>query len=514
MALYHSPSRRGVQCRFLSWRWALLFSSLTLLLAVSDPFLGDGHHGTRVVNAPEELTLAVPLLADVREGDVTLQFPPDAGFVLGDLVLLHRTATSALSAPERDAGRFELEHTDLGRFQFFRLVGGGGGTFTSDHVAELAFPAAGTQAVLVYEFTDLTITNSGRLFARPWDGASGGIVALLARGVIRLDGAIDASGAGSRGGAPIIDSAGNAPATFGCVGLDEPSPRGAFKGESFYSAFYGPTASGAGRAITGGGGGVCHNSGGGGGGHAGAGGKGGASWSSDGDRDVGGQGGMPVLASPLRLTFGGGGGAGEAHHGSTNNGGCRGGGIIFLRAESLTGAGELLADGVTSPTVDDAAGGAGAGGTVHVATSTRLECGRVSVRGGEGGINPCRCEGTSGGGGGGRVLLQADVPRCPADLGAGLGGHFPAGDGGFEFRRSQPDFTTLPQHAGELTVLDAGLRLPPREVTPAVFPRQFGVGCGCSGGPGEGAVLLVLLALHRRRYAARRAAHDAAARPA
>ena len=112
------------------------------------------------------------------------------------------------------------------------------------------------------------------------------------------------------------------------------------------------------------------------------------------------------------------------------------------------------------------------------------------------------------------MLLQADVPRCPADVSAGLGGHFPAGDGGFEFRLSEPNFTTLPLHAGELTVLDAGLRAPPSEVTPAVFPRQFVVGCGCAGGPGEGAVLLVLLALHRRRYAARRAAHDAVARAA
>ncbi len=486
-------------CRFLQLGWALLFTTLTLLLAVNDPFLGDGHHGTRVVSGSEDLSPAAPLAVDLPAGGVTLQLAADAGFKPGDLLLLHRTVSNSMSAPARDAGAFELDATDLGHFEFVRVLNSSEGVFKLDRAVESDFPASGSQAVLVMEFTDFTITPTGRLFTRPWDGASGGLIALLARGVVRLEGAIDVSGAGSRGGASIVDMAGNGPSTFGCSGLDEPSPRGAFKGESFFSSYFGLLASGSGRATTGGGGGICHNSGGGGGGHAGRGGQGGASWSMDGDRDVGGQGGMALLSSPRRLTFGGGGGAGEAHHGSLNNGGSRGGGIIFLRANSLTGTGSLVADGVTSPDVDDAAGGGGAGGTIYVASATMLSCGRVSVRGGSGGINPCRCEGTSGGGGGGRVVLQADSVACAVEVSAGLGGHFGGADGGVEFRLSQPDFITQPLHSGVVEIIDGGLRQLPGVEPPVEIPRPFVVGCGCDGGGAPFACLLLALVLLKRR---------------
>ena len=483
----------------------MLATTVAVLLAMGDPYLGDGHHGTRVVSSTETFSPAAALGAEFPSGGTTLQLAADVGFVAGDLIMLHRTTSDALDAPARDAGRFDLDSTDLGFFQLFRVVSGSGSTFELDPSAQIRFPMSGTQALLVHEFTELTITDVGRVTARPWDGSSGGIIAFFVKGTLRVDGAIDASAAGSRGGAPIVDLAGNAPETFGCVDLDEPSPRGAFKGESFFSAYFGLTASGSGRAITGGGGGICHNSGGGGGGHAGAGGKGGASWTADGSRDVGGQGGMAISASPQRLTFGGGGGAGEAHHGSINNGGSAGGGIIFLRAQSIAGSGFLLANGMTSPMVDDAAGGGGAGGTVHVSVATSLECGRISAQGGAGNINPCLCEGSSGGGGGGRVVLQADALDCPVDVSAGVGGNFNSGTV-FEFRLAQPDFMTQPLHTGEVVSIDGGIRPEPSDFMPPRLPREYLVGCGCSGAPVEGLVVLMLALMSRR------AAHVGAAR--
>jgi hypothetical protein len=484
--------------------------TVVVLLAGIDPYLGDGHHGTRVVSSTEEFSPAVALGAELPSGGTTLQLAADAGFVAGDLIMIHRTTSDGLDAPPRDAGRFDLDSTDLGFFQLFRVTSGSGSTFEIDPSAQLRFPMSGTQAVLVHEFDALTVTDAGRMTTRPWDGSSGGILAFFAKGTVRVDGVIDVSGAGSRGGAPIVDTAGNAPETFGCVDPDEPSPRGAFKGESFFSAYFGPAASGSGRAITGGGGGICHNSGGGGGGHAGAGGQGGATWTADGSRDVGGQGGMAISASPQRLTFGGGGGAGEAHHGSTNNGGSRGGGILFVRALSVAGNGALLADGMTSPMVDDAAGGGGAGGTVHLTVASSINCGRISAHGGSGNINPCLCEGSSGGGGGGRVVLQADSLSCPVDVSAGVGGNYNSGTT-FEFRLAQPDFTTQPLHAGEVVSIDGGIRPEPSDLMPTLLRREYIVGCGCSGAPVEG-FALVLLALLRGRYARRRADHVGAAR--
>lgn len=484
----------------------MLVNALTLLfLGVADPYLGDGHHGARVVSTGEELGRAAPLAAEVLQGSNQVQLPPDAGFVAGDLVLFHRTTSSSLAAPSRDAGVFDLEETDLGYYEWNRLLSGGtGGAFRLEHTVEHLFPVSGSQLVLVHEFTDLTIADAGRLHPRPWDGTSGGILALLASGTLTLHGRIDASEAGSRGGAPIVDALGNDPSTFGCVDPDQPSPRGAFKGESFFSELYGPLASGFGRAITGGGGGNCHNAGGGGGGHAGPGGQGGTSWDSDGARDVGGRGGMSVLVPLQRLTFGGGGGAGEAHHDSANNGGSRGGGIVFVRANAIAGTGLFMANGASNPDVDDAAGGGGAGGTVHVASATTLSCGRAEARGGEGGINPCLCDGTSGGGGGGRVILQADQLSCPSEVSAGLGGHFTTDGGVAEFRLAEPTFTTLPQYAGAVTVLDAGVR--PPYVEPVGNPLRstpFVVGCGCTGAPVELALLLVLLGLRRSSFRGR-----------
>ncbi len=479
------------------------------VLASADPFLGDGHHGSVRVTARRGFSPSVPLSTSAAAGQTSLEVPSDAGFASGDLVLLHRT-TSDTAVDDRDAGTFDLGPTDLGRWELARLGAPTATGFALTAPLDLAYPAPGSQAVLVHELTSLTVEDAGVIVpARAWDGSAGGLVAIFVQGDVALGGAIDVGAAGFRGGAPVVDNAGNDPSTFGCTNPDEPSPRGAFKGESFYRQRFGPTASGLGRAFSGGGGGVCHNAGGGAGSHVGPGGKGGASWDADGSRDVGGRGGVRLLVPADRLTFGGGGGAGEAHHGSTNNGGSRGGGALFLRARNVAGAGALRADGATSPDVGDASGGAGAGGSIVVAVSGALSCGVASAQGGSGGINACFCEGTSGGGGGGRVLLRGDAVSCPASVEAGLGGHFMSGTA-MEFRLAEPGFATRGAHAGTSVVFDGGLRpveLPdagsgtdagdgPSSVAP---PAPFGVGCACSQLDGLAPLVLVAAASALRR---------------
>jgi hypothetical protein len=146
-----------------------------------------------------------------------------------------------------------------------------------------------------------------------------------------------------------------------------------------------------------GGGGTQHNSGGGGGSNVGQGGSGGNTFAlyrnpptgtcvnfggtfnaCDGDlaRAVGGLGGGTLAASIDRVIMGGGGGAGDANNNCDNpalpqTAGGNGGGIIFLRAGAIAGAGTLTANGQNGlPGGRDSAGGGGAGGSVVVLTAT------------------------------------------------------------------------------------------------------------------------------------------------
>ena len=86
------------------------------------------------------------------------------------------------------------------------------------------------------------------------------------------------------------------------------------------------------------------NSGGGGGGNGGAGGRGGNSWASN--LPLGGFGGAAFPHAAARLAMGGGGGSGSRNNsaGVQSSGGL-GGGIIIVRANSVTGTGTLSANG-------------------------------------------------------------------------------------------------------------------------------------------------------------------------
>ena len=168
------------------------------------------------------------------------------------------------------------------------------------------------------------------------------------------------------------------------------------------------------------------NSGGGGGGNGGNGGYGGYGWNTAGI--VGGHFGSAFPFSTNLITFGGGGGAGTTNDGTANpvnvnpaginSSGSEGGGIILVRAGSLIGTGTLTANGQNALTVEnDGSGGGGAGGTIVVFTNSGGLTGlTVNAIGGNGGSNwtgqppgafPGNRHGPGGGGGGGAVLLSS-----------------------------------------------------------------------------------------------------------
>ncbi|MCP3062966.1 hypothetical protein LXT21_29700 [Myxococcus sp. K38C18041901] len=408
--------------RLASCLLLLLWSSA--VLAEPDSFgLGDALNGAlTVTTANTVINTAMPLALGSARGDTSLAVTSSAAPPVGGLVMVHQTMGFPASTPSGSTG--QTSPGGVGRWEFARVsqVRVGSPTVLSLS-APLVNPytAPGTQVVTVPEYTRVTVSSSGSLVARPWDGSSGGIVAFLATGAVSLEGDISASGAGFRGGAAI-----NNIARSGCAGNDlAPSQGGAFKGEGLVVQRYG-TASGRGNLVNAGGGGICHNSGGGGGGHRGFGGTGGRSSSTlDTARDVGGLGGTLMEYSIVdAFLFGGGGGAGEGDNNVATGGGV-GGGAVFFRSASLSGGGNITANGqaVLPVNGEDGAGGGGAGGSVIVRTSGTLTC-KVGVLGGRGGdVRGTTSQfGPGGGGAGGSVLLNGSSVSCDMGSSGGAAG--------------------------------------------------------------------------------------------
>src|SRR5271157_4090038 len=173
------------------------------------------------------------------------------------------------------------------------------------------------------------------------------------------------------------------------------------------------------------------NAGGGGGGNGGSGGNGGDSWSTN--LATGGEGGSPFPATIDRIAMGGGGGAGTRNNSDGDtlaSSAAAGGGIIFIRANFLTGTATLTANGAAAynATANDAGGGAGAGGTIVVLSATGGEGGlTLQANGGRGG-NAWATDPYSladrhgpGGGGGGGVIFVSGAPASVSVTGGANG---------------------------------------------------------------------------------------------
>ena len=309
-----------------------------------------------------------------------------------------------------------------------------------------------------------TATVSGTVNALFWNGSVGGIVAMDVTGTLTNNGTISANGAGFRGGwgesssttGPYTDYRtraivlGNGMKGEGIAGtpnrMNQPTifngaPNQVTGGSLGYPNGFGSDYSkGRGAPGNAGGGGTDgnpyndENSGGGGGGNYGAGAKGGNSWNSN--LAVGGEGGSAVAGLAFnRVVMGGGGGAGTTNNAtadtltysnpaglscSAGSGACSsgapGGGIILIRANSITGSGQITASGGSAYNVtNDSAGGGGAGGSVVLETQLGGSV-TVTATGGDGGnawrshspgtTYPGERHGPGGGGSGGFIAYS------------------------------------------------------------------------------------------------------------
>ncbi|MFN8510486.1 MAG: DUF11 domain-containing protein [Deinococcaceae bacterium] len=348
-------------------------------------------------------------------------------------------------------------------------------------------PASSTQGQRRYQVIRVpqysSAVLSGQITAPAWDGSSGGIVAMDVAGNLNMNGqTIDVSAKGFRGGGAHRSNSpsnGTGVAFVNVYNSTITSINEAAKGEGVAgtprlvanSVTY-ATGTGfenirtqnlgvdgypggdyaRGAPANGGGGGTNHNAGGGGGGNGGSGGKGGLTYHGDFSRDQGGFGGAAFPASADRLALGGGGGSGETNNANDaisgsngyinaadvtiaqtlgTSGGGYGGGIILLKVGSVSGSGNLLANGSNGlPAGRDAAGGGGAGGSVMVLAKNNSGFSGLTVqaKGGNGGntntINSSlEGEGPGGGGGGGFIISSGTIPS--ADVSGGQPGYDP-----------------------------------------------------------------------------------------
>ncbi|WP_415841755.1 adventurous gliding motility protein AgmC, partial [Myxococcus xanthus] len=418
--------------------------------------IGGGSGGTVINNyaqvleplAPGDTTLKTSLATITSQsGSNVPDFNGPGGGTDGDLVMIIQTTGLVPAAAVGSAAPISLEGSAVGRWELARITNVNRSvedelTLTLDRPLKYSYAADVTQVVRVPEYTALTLTNNAVVRAGNWDPETytGGVLAFLATGAVTLGtgSKLSAKGAGFHGGTYVADIAvdGNDQPIKGCPASGRPDSTRAFSGEGLNAAANSPR--GVDNVANGGGGGVCLRAGGGGGGNAGAGGRGGSSDSAsdEGRGAAAGQGGAALNASPLmQLLMGGGGGAGHGRSASPTPRGGHGGGIIFVRAQSLSG-GMLDASGDAGvASNEDGAGGGGAGGTIHARFLHATPCGAsnfLDVRGGAGGATTHGGEGLrgpGGGGGGGRVLFQSrNTATCAVNVASGVAGLAVAGN--------------------------------------------------------------------------------------
>ncbi len=407
----------------------------------------------------------------------------------GDLVMIIQMQGATIDASDTAQYGTVTALNNAGRYEIIGVAGTTGNTInlnTSCGGLKYAYTAAGhVQVVRVPQFTTLTVAAAGSITAPAWDGQRGGVVAVHAQSTVTLNGLVDVSGKGFRGGAAENNSAN--PGSNVVVFRSAADTDGAEKGEGIagYQAAYVNGRYGRGAPANAGGGGNSHNAGGGGGANAknnpaatwtgqgvmnglavgfpawlldpaymangnalttsSGGGRGGytygannanalgagpgnALWGGDNRRQAGGLGGRPLDPDPSgRIFFGGGGGAGDGNNGGAGSGGI-GGGIAIIVANTVNGTSAIRANGangtVTSAGGNDAPGGGGGGGTilVNAATITAIA---IEAKGGLGGnqiIAGNESEGPGGGGGGGYVLVAPAALPATVTIAGGAAG--------------------------------------------------------------------------------------------
>lgn len=407
---------------------------ILLLCCFPTPFLAQPTAITGTVNSYGAVTLV-----DTTANTVLLANPAfSASLAVNDLVLIYQTQGASIQTGTVNSGFGTISSINgAGSFEFGRVCSIDGTDVAIDNKLVNTYfdPAASDasiQMIKVPEYSDAEVT--GTLTADAWDGDKGGILALSVLDTLYINGTIDLSEKGFRGGTKISNV--TAPfCNFTTVASNYayPSPQGAFsgaaKGEGI-AVFTAGQEYGRGPQANGGGGGNGHNAGGAGGGNGGDGGAGGERVASI----FSCQGIYPGLSGKSLATsgysvgtqrafLGGGGGAGDDNNGASGDGG-NGGGLVLILANVITGTGSIETNGGTVTTIgSDGNAGGGAGGSILLNANIIDGAGLTfSATGGNGGRTSINCEGPGGGGSGGVIWSSVGLGGATTQITGGTAG--------------------------------------------------------------------------------------------
>lgn len=398
---------------------------------------GDGHSGSlNHTIGTTSINTCLPV-SSASGSVVSVSAPIPSGVSAGDRVLVWQVQ-DAFAIPG-DGGDVTAPGS-AGVFELARIESLDPTTITVDPPLANGYTSSllrRAQVCTVPEFTDMNVGAAAVLTGAPWDGATGGVVALFVSDTLNVAGFVTVDGLGFRGGPESSGGGGGQDV----ITLETNNSNGGGKAEGLDPSGLGKF--GRGNYANGAGGGNARNGGGGGGGAAGAGGFGGRQEPIKGVIEE--TKGMPgahvataVTSSNFRFSMGGGGGGGHAKDGLQADGGA-GGGLILVFVNTLSGSGSLSANGDDGTgNTRNGGGGGGAGGMIVVLSASGGFAGTASAQGGVGGsLSDLDICGPGGGGGGGWIvgsalLLGADVSG--GDAGANGNGNLngaAAGAAGF-----------------------------------------------------------------------------------
>lgn len=360
----------------------------------------------------------------VADNSVTCSEAVDAAFLAslspGDKVLLIQMTGGYFDSPLDPDGLNDIDVGlgGVGKYEFLSVLSVNVGAdeifFTADLKNGPAEDnkydvAEKIQLVKIFEAPSAIVVSE--VTAPAWDGNRGGVLALVVMGKLTLQANIDLSAKGYRGGS-ILDyslddclPSGDASTYYF---TDGSLNKGGVKGEGGLSEAYNMSV-GPGYYFLGGGGGYGWFGGGAGGGHYSFGGFGGGEVQLCGSSGSAEGGGVDFSTISLayktqnRVYMGGGGGSSvDSDFYYTFDGG-RGGGIVFILADTLEAAGDsVIVDG-ESIELTSAAGGAGggAGGAFLLDVEEVVGTLNATLNGGDGGSvsgSGTDCSGPGGGG--------------------------------------------------------------------------------------------------------------------
>jgi hypothetical protein len=445
-------------------------------------FMGSG----TITGSNIDLNTRTHLISDATLGStsITVNNSSLSGSVFsgnlssGDLILIIQMQGATINIANNATYGAITNYNSAGLYEF-RCVSSVPNSTTINFNVPLSnnYSSSGkTQVIRVPRYTTFNLASGNSIRPANWNGNSGGITVIEIGGNGTINGTIDASGRGFRGGANDNTSGGAYMGFYSSNVAD-----GGRKGESIaggdvdYDALGGRYGRGA--PANGGGGGNSHNAGGGGGANGGivsawnglgnpdngptrwttawnleggtfssntssGGGRGGYSyshanrdaiivpsgnntWTGNNRINIGGYGGRPLAFSNTRIFFGGGGGAGDGNNSAATGGGNGGGMVLILCYGNLSGSGIITSSGGNSPNTmaghNDAPGGGGGGGTILLSVDgTIANTLNLFANGGSGGnqlITNLEAEGPGGGGGGGTISISNGNPTRVANGG-------------------------------------------------------------------------------------------------